>query len=215
MKLKQFLAALLCVTCLTPCIAGCTGPTTDESENTGDASEQTKSDITATISVEGFGDIKLELYPDIAPQSVRNFVYLAREGFYDGLIFHRIVNNFVIQGGGYDTDYNLKENGNRHIIGEFNANGIENDLPHDRGVISWARTSVFNSATSQFFICLDSSTTRTLDGQYAGFGRVIEGMDVVDAIAAVPLNGEQPIEDVVIKTVTVEGPELPAPDFVD
>ena len=170
-------------------------------------------EVTAVISVEGFGDIKLELYPEIAPQSVYNFVYLARQGFYDGLIFHRISKGFVIQGGGYTPDGTHKE-GDYTIRGEFAANGIQNSISHERGVISWARTSVYDSATSQFFICLDTAKTQQLDGLYAGFGRVIEGMDVVDAIAAVDVQGEVPLQDIIITTVTISGPELPEPDFL-
>ncbi len=166
--------------------------------------------IIATIEVEDFGTIKLELYPDIAPQSVYNFCSLARKGFYDGVIFHRIIKDFMIQGG--DPTGTGHGGPGYCIKGEFTINGFKNELKHERGVISMARLSrPYDSAGSQFFIVHKDSPH--LDGAYAAFGRVIEGMDVVDAIASVKTGaGNRPLEEVVIKTVTIEGPELPEPD---
>lgn len=123
----------------------------------------------------------LELYPDLAPDTVENFVELAEDGFYDGTIFHRVIEDFMIQGGGYDE--NLKEQKTESIKGEFAKNGFENTLSHTRGVISMARAQDYDSATSQFFIVQKDATY--LDGQYAAFGRVTEGMDIVDEIASV------------------------------
>ena len=116
----------------------------------------------------------LELYPDLAPDTVENFVELAEDGFYDGTIFHRVIEDFMIQGGGYDE--NLKEQKTESIKGEFAKNGFENTLSHTRGVISMARAQDYDSATSQFFIVQKDATY--LDGQYAAFGRVTEGMDL-------------------------------------
>ncbi|MBQ7455260.1 MAG: peptidylprolyl isomerase [Clostridia bacterium] len=132
------------------------------------------------IEVAGYGTIKAELYADIAPITVTNFVSLARSGFYDGLTFHRIISGFMIQGG--DPLGTGKGGASKKIKGEFFANGVQNSLSHTRGVISMARSSAYNSASSQFFIMHQDDTS--LDGNYAAFGRVTEGMEIVDAICA-------------------------------
>ncbi|MBQ8415679.1 MAG: peptidylprolyl isomerase [Clostridia bacterium] len=126
------------------------------------------------------GDIIVELSPEDAPITVENFQSLVSEGFYDGLIFHRIIEGFMIQGGGFDAE--MKEKDADSITGEFSSNGVENNLLHERGVISMARTNVPDSASSQFFIVHETSPH--LDGKYAAFGRVISGMSLVDGIAA-------------------------------
>ncbi len=134
------------------------------------------------ITMEGGATITLELYPDVAPKTVENFVTLASEGFYDGLIFHRVIAGFMIQGG---DPMGIGIGGSGHnIVGEFAVNGFNNPISHKRGVISMARSQNYNSASSQFFICHADATF--LDGQYAAFGKVIDGMDTVDEIAAVP-----------------------------
>ena len=151
------------------------------------------------------GAIKIRLFPEAAPKTVENFVKLAKNGFYDGLIFHRVISGFMIQGGGYDADMNPKETGS--IDGEFSANGFENPLKHTKGVISMARTQDPNSASSQFFIMHQDDPR--LDGQYAAFGRVIEGFDIIDEIAGVETTindygmEDFPVEPIVIKTITI------------
>ena len=145
--------------------------------------------------------IKLELYPEIAPKTVENFEKLVKDGFYNGLTFHRIIRGFMIQGGC------PKGNGTGgpgwQIKGEFAANGWKNDLKHTRGVISMARAGHPDSAGSQFFIMHEDAPH--LDGQYAAFGKVVEGMDVVDRIAAVrPLWGDRPMQPVVMQSVVIE-----------
>ncbi len=155
------------------------------------------------IKVEGFGDMCAELYPDVSPITVENFMGLVREKFFDGLIFHRVIPGFMIQGGGYDADFNHKDA--KSIKGEFRANGVQNDLKHERGVLSMARTSAPNSASSQFFIM--HARAPHLDGQYAAFGKVYEGLDVIDKIANVPTTVKMwmyqdcPVKDVVISTI--------------
>ena len=136
----------------------------------------------AIIEMENGGTMTLELYPEIAPITVANFVKLANEGFYNGLIFHRVIAGFMIQGG--DPTGTGMGGSKKTIKGEFAANGVPNALSHKRGVISMARTQIPNSASSQFFICHADSTF--LDGQYAAFGAVVEGIEAVDAIASVP-----------------------------
>ena len=131
-----------------------------------------------TIDVQDYGTISLELDADTAPISVTNFINLANEGFYDGLTFHRIISGFMIQGG--DPNGNGTGGSEKTIKGEFSANGVENDISHVRGTISMARANDPDSASSQFFIVHEDSTF--LDGQYAAFGHVTDGMDVVDAI---------------------------------
>ena len=155
----------------------------------------------ATIEMEDGKVIKAELYPDIAPISVANFISLAGKGFYSGLIFHRVIKDFMIQGGC------PKGNGTGGpgycIKGEFSANGVANPLKHERGVLSMARTNVPDSAGSQFFIVHADSPH--LDGQYAAFGKVVEGMDVVDEIASVRVDyNDKPRKPQVMKSVTVE-----------
>lgn len=160
--------------------------------------ETLKGTYYAELEMEDGGKIVMELYADIAPITVTNFVKLVQEKFYDGLTFHRVVEGFMVQTG--DPKGDGTGGSDEKIFGEFTANGFENNLSHTRGVISMARRSYpLDSASSQFFICHGDSTF--LDGQYAAFGRVISGMDVVDKIASVPVNGETPIEKVVIKSI--------------
>ena len=135
--------------------------------------------ITAIIEMENGKKMTLELYPDIAPITVENFVKLAKEGFYDGLIFHRVIEGFMIQGG--DPDGTGCGGPGYSIKGEFAANGIKNDLKHSRGVISMARAMDPNSAGSQFFIMHEDAPH--LDGQYAAFGKLTDGFDTLDEIA--------------------------------
>ena len=164
-----------------------------------------------TIEMEDGGIIKAELYPDVAPNTVRNFISLVQDGFYDGLIFHRVIPGFMIQGGcplgeGYG-------NPGYSIPGEFDGNGFENDLQHDVGVLSMARSGHPDSAGSQFFIMHEASPH--LDGQYAGFGQVIEGQEVVDQIAMTPRNrADKPDTPQKMKRVTVEtfGVAYPEPE---
>ncbi|MDA8227400.1 MAG: peptidylprolyl isomerase [Desulfitobacterium hafniense] len=153
-----------------------------------------------TIEMESGNTIKIELYPAVAPETVENFVSLVQEGFYDGLIFHRVIPHFMIQGG--DPLGNGMGGSKKNIRGEFTSNGFKNDLIHDRGVISMARTANPNSASSQFFIMVAKSPH--LDGQYASFGRVIEGMDEVDRIVNVKKDmRDKPLEDQKMKKVSV------------
>ena len=134
------------------------------------------------IEIENYGTIEAELYPEKAPNTVKNFVGLIEKGFFSGKIFHRIIEGFMIQGGGYDIEFNHCEA--KAIRGEFRANGFpQNDIKHTRGVLSMARTMDPNSASSQFFIMHEDAPH--LDGQYAAFGKVTEGIEVVDKIASV------------------------------
>ncbi|MCI5579479.1 MAG: peptidylprolyl isomerase [Oscillospiraceae bacterium] len=152
------------------------------------------------IEMENGKEIKLELYPDKAPITVDNFLKLVNEGFYDGLIFHRVIKDFMIQGG--DPEGTGMGGAKEKIKGEFSANGVPNDVKHVRGVISMARAMNPNSASSQFFIVHKDAPH--LDGQYAAFGKVVEGMDVVDEIADVKTDyNDRPINDVRMKRVYV------------
>ena len=156
--------------------------------------------VNVEIVMENDDSIKLELYKDTAPITVENFVKLANEKFYDGLIFHRVIAGFMIQGG--DPNGIGTGGPGYQIKGEFALNGVKNDISHLRGVISMARSMNFDSAGSQFFICHADSTF--LDGQYAAFGKVTEGIEVVDSIAEVPTNfNDKPIRDQRIKTIRV------------
>ena len=190
--MKKALSLLLASVLLMPCMAACT----DEIDNLPNV---------VVIDVKDYGKITVELYPDIAPITVKNFKKLVNEKFYDGLIFHRVIENFMIQGGcpdGNGTGGYTDEKGNKVTIkGEFSGNGFKNTLAHTPGVISMARSSLPNSASSQFFICHKAAPH--LNGQYAAFGKVTEGMDVVDAIAKVSTNAsDKPLTDVVITSIT-------------
>ncbi len=154
-----------------------------------------------TIEMENGDKIKLELFPDKAPESVGNFVSLAKSGFYDGLIFHRVISGFMIQGGD-PTGTGMGGPGYR-IKGEFKQNGFINPIKHTRGVISMARSMMPNSAGSQFFIMHEDAPH--LDGGYAAFGRVTEGMEAVDRIASCETGaGDRPVKEQKMKKVTVE-----------
>ncbi len=143
------------------------------------------------------------VYPDVAPQTAQNFLNLVREGFYDGLTFHRIIEDFMAQGGDPEgTGFGGSE---RNIYGEFAANGYQNTLSHDRGVVSMARSQDFNSASSQFFICYSDRYAMSLDGQYAAFGEVIDGMEVVDSFLSSGTDeNDRPLKEVKIAKMTVE-----------
>lgn len=161
-----------------------------------------KDNPVVTMKIKDYGTITIELYYSAAPNTVKNFISLANKGFYDGLIFHRVINNFMIQGGdpkGIGTGgpgYSIK--------GEFRSNGVKNDLKHTRGVISMARDSMDrDSAGSQFFICQRDFTSG--DGNYAAFGMVTDGIEIVDKIAVVKTDSDdKPLTDVIIESVTVD-----------
>lgn len=157
------------------------------------------------FTIKNFGEITAELYPEKAPTTVENFLSLVESGFFTGLIFHRVINGFMIQGGGFDETFEQKEA--KPIKGEFMANGfMQNDLRHTRGVLSMARTMAPNSASSQFFIMHRDAPH--LDGQYAGFGKVIEGIDVVDKIANVQTGSRGWYDDVPKVPVVIEKVEI-------
>ena len=193
-------------------LAACGTETTDNTEQ-GSAEDYTAA-ITenpiVTITMENDEKIVIELEPKTAPNTVANFISLVEEGFYDGLIFHRVIPGFMVQGGDPDgtgmggPDYSIK--------GEFTSNGFENTMTHERGVLSMARTQQPDSAGSQFFIMVEAASH--LDGDYASFGKVIEGMEVVDKIVAVERDGsDKPKEDQIMKTVEVDtkGFDYPEP----
>jgi peptidyl-prolyl cis-trans isomerase B (cyclophilin B) len=164
-----------------------------------------------TITMENGDVMKAELYPEIAPNTVNNFISLIKKGFYDGVIFHRVIRGFMLQGG--DPEGTGAGGPGYEIKGEFSHNGFPNDLKHTPGVLSMARTMIPDSAGSQFFIMHQAAPH--LDGEYAAFGKITEGMDVVNRIAEEPTDfRDRPLEDQVMKSVTVEtfGVEYPEPE---
>ena len=209
--------SLICAIALiasTAVLGGCSG-SSSSSETSSKATEavsESSADenllsgkINAVIDIKDYGKISLELDADTAPITVTNFVKLAKEGFYDGLTFHRIIKGFMMQGG--DPTGTGAGGSDKEIKGEFAQNGVKNDISHVRGVISMARSQLFDSASSQFFIVHEDSTF--LDGQYAGFGHVTEGMDIVDKICeetpvidnnGTVAEGKKPV----INTITIE-----------
>ena len=164
-----------------------------------------------TFKMKNGGTFKAELYPEIAPNTVNNFLSLVNKSFYDGIIFHRVINGFMIQGG--DPDGIGTGGPGYHIKGEFAINGFENNLRHTEGVLSMARSAMPNSAGSQFFVM--HKNAHHLDGSYAAFGKVIEGMDVVNAIAETATDyNDRPLEEQIMESVTAEtfGVDYPEPE---
>lgn len=152
------------------------------------------------ITVEGYGQMLVRLFPDVAPATVANFKKLVGEGFYDGLIFHRVIKNFMIQGG--DPEGTGYGGSDTKITGEFDENGFENNLDHVRGVVAMARSNDPNSASSQFYICHKDSGVESLNGKYATFGYVVNGIEIVDKIVKVNTNdNDKPLKDVVITSI--------------
>lgn len=208
--MRKKVYAIVFMACLTLLLGtGCSGKPSAETEVTGPETQQpappAENSYTAVIEIEGYGTITLELDASAAPVTTENFVSLAREGFYDGLTFHRIIEGFMIQGG--DPDGNGTGGSEQTIKGEFRENGVENSLSHTRGAISMARSNDYDSASSQFFIVHEDSTF--LDGSYAAFGYVKEGMEVVDAICAdaEPIDGDgfiAPENQPVIQSITIQ-----------
>ena len=209
----------VCTVILLLILAGC-GTSGQDSTSSGKSTESTKSVVPAsaenpvvTITMEDESIIELELYYDKAPNTVNNFIALVEKGFYNGLTFHRVIPDFMIQGG--DPNGNGTGDPGYAIKGEFSGNGVENDLKHERGIVSMARSQMPDSAGSQFFIMVADSPN--LDGQYAAFGKVISGMNVVDKIVSVERDkSDKPLKDVLMKKVTVDtkGVDYPKPEKV-
>lgn len=224
LKFKNVLLIMLAISVSAIALIGCTGESKTE-ESISSAEEVTTSNEkevdntttldkeslpVATMVIKDYGTVKIELYPDIAKNTVNNFIYLANDGFYNGLIFHRVIEDFMIQGG--DPTGTGTSGPGYSIKGEFTANKVSNSLKHEEGVISMARSSTYNSAGSQFFIM--TSTSPHLDGNYAAFGKVIEGLDIIYKIQSVETSSnDKPLEDVVIESITVDtkGIEYDAP----
>ena len=171
MKIKLFVFTIILTLVL--CLCGCESGLPYEKE------EKLYGTHTAVMTIKDFGEVKIELYGDIAPVTVANFVRLIKDGFYNGLTFHRVISDYMIQGG--DPNGDGSGNSAPRIYGEFKNNGFENALKHEKGVLSMARSSDYNSASCQFFIMLGDEVR--LDGDYAAFGKVVEGMDIIEAVA--------------------------------
>lgn len=214
MKKLTLLLLTVCMLCFSACGGG-TDKNFDIEGNETTLEYETKNPVVA-MNIGGYGKIIIELYPDIAPETVNNFIYLVKTGFYDNNTFHRLVNNFVLQGG--DPAGQGYGGPNYSIKGEFTANGFENDLKHTEGILSMARSQSYDSAGSQFFIVLANSNnvSYSLDGKYAAFGKVVEGMDIIKKIASSEkvanaasgkLVNNLTIEKAVVDTKGVEYPE--------
>jgi|SRR5699024_306734 len=203
-------------------VAACSNSANNDenNNNNNDNNNQNNSEASGegnpivTITMEDGSEIKAELYPDVAPNTVNNFISLAQDGYYDGIIFHRVIPGFMIQGG--DPDGVGTGGPGYSIKGEFSSNDFENDLAHERGVLSMARSGDPDSAGSQFFIMHDVAPH--LDGDYAAFGKVIEGMDAVDEIASTETGAnDKPVEDQVMEKVTVDlgGHDFQEPETIE
>lgn len=214
-KFRQNRLLLACLLLLTMGLAAC-GSTNEAEDSKSSTSNSPTIEVNpiVTITMEDDSKIEIELYPKKAPNTVNNFVTLVEKGYYDGLTFHRVIPDFMIQGG--DPAGNGTGGPGYAINGEFSDNGFDNDLKHERGVISMARSGDPDSAGSQFFIM--TKTTESLDGQYAAFGKVISGMEVVDKIVAVDRDAnDKPKEDVIMNKVSVDtkGVNFPEPQKVE
>ena len=192
-------------------LVGCGNTTSSNKEDSDTSAAKSESNDTdstkknehlpvATITVDGYGVIEAELYPELAPNTVNNFIDLANKGFYNNLKFHRIIKDFMIQGG--DPKGDGTGGPGYSIEGEFTSNGFANSLKHTKGVLSMARSQDPNSAGSQFFIMTKDASH--LDGEYAAFGKVISGLDVLEKIENVKTSNDKPKEDVIIKSITVD-----------
>ncbi len=214
-RFKGFYLAFALLTLVAIVLAGC-GASEDEEaakETAGntDYATDVKEKPVVTITMANDEKIVIELDPSTAPNTVANFISLVEEGYYDGLIFHRVIPDFMIQGG--DPNGNGSGGPDYTIAGEFSSNGFENNLKHERGVISMARAQDPDSAGSQFFIMVKE--TPQLDGDYAAFGKVIEGMETVDAIVSVEKGrSDKPLEDQQMKKVEVDTKGFDYPDPV-
>lgn len=199
--MKKIASILLCCVMLFAFV-GCADETVSDDSNVEESEfEYLTDNPIATIKIADYGTIVVELRYDKAPNTVKNFISLANSGYYDGLTFHRVISDFMIQGG--DPDGNGTGGPGYTIEGEFSNNGSANDLTHTRGAISMARSKDYNSAGSQFFIC--QVACEWLDGDYAVFGYVTEGIEIVDEIVTVKTNSSnKPYEDVVIESITVD-----------
>lgn len=197
--MKKIISLFLCIAIFFTCTA-CSKSETDSDNENSSGVENTISNPVAKIVVKDYGTITIELRYDKAPNTVKNFISLANSGFYNGLIFHRVIDDFMIQGG--DPKGNGTGDPGYSIKGEFKNNGSDNDLIHTRGAVAMARSESYDSAGSQFFICQAASSW--LDGDYAVFGYVTDGIEIVDKIAKVETNlNDKPYEDVVIESITV------------
>lgn len=202
--MKKVIFVLVCLVLVFALFCACTNnnDTTDDANNMSQTADHSQ----VKVKMENGGEFIIELYPEYAPETVQNFLDLVNDGFYNGLGFHRVMKDFMAQGGEGEGNEKIKQ-----IKGEFAANGFEkNTLSHTRGIVSMARSQDFNSASSQFFICYSDDCT-FLDGDYAAFGKVIEGMDVVDDFLKVPMTynirGEKavPTEPIIIESMKVVG----------
>ena len=181
--MKKIICSLICLLMVFAAFTAC-GNTDNKDTTNNTTNNNSVNSASGTHHVEmvikDYGTVKLELNADEAPITVENFISLAESGFYDGVTFHRLDKDFVLQGG--DPDGDGYGGSDKPIKGEFYSNGVQNDIKHKRGVISMARTQDPDSASSQFFICLDDMTAGSLDGNYAAFGYITEGMDVIDEL---------------------------------
>lgn len=200
MKKRRIILLIIAILAVMVFAYGCQN-TSDSEENEEQKQPETDAKPVVTMVMEDGGEVKMELYPNIAPNTVNNFISLVESGFYDGLTFHRVIPDFMIQGG--DPDGDGTGGPGYAIKGEFSSNGFENNLSHEEGVLSMARSQDPNSAGSQFFIM--TAEASHLNGDYAAFGKVIDGMETVHHIASVERDpNDKPLEDQVIDTMTVE-----------
>jgi peptidyl-prolyl cis-trans isomerase B (cyclophilin B) len=200
-KTKKLVSLIMGITfCLS--LSACAGSNKNSDSGSSKAVDYSnETNPVAEILMSDGSIIKVELYPEAAPNTVNNFIYLANSGFYDGLTFHRIIPGFMIQGG--DPKGDGTGGPGYSIAGEFKANGFENNLKHTRGVISMARAQSYDSAGSQFFIMVSDATS--LDGQYAAFGKVTEGMEIVDKIVSAERgSNDKPVEPIVMSKITID-----------
>ena len=228
-SVKRCICAVLCIIMLVA-VFGCNKKTNNEGKNNGETvltPEQQFAKlpdiIECTMLVSEYGQVKFELYKDIAPQTVLNFLYLMGEGFYDGLIFHKVDKGVLIQTGKYETGHVKRTPPFEYgIKGEFSSNGVENPISFTEGTIGMMRNTkgdnAKNSASTEFFICMDRETSYSFDGEFAAFGKVTEGMSVVKKINKAKVSKKAPVEDIAIIQMFANLPDdaqIPLPDFLD
>ena len=207
--MKKLLIFIICM-CLTAGICSC--------KKADDKSDSVYPDIVkGSITFKNFGVMQFELYPNKAPISALNFISLAKSGFYDGIVVHRLIQDFVIQAGAFESGYAQRATTHGNIFGEFAQNGFDNPIPHVRGTLSWARPQAFDGASTQFFICTGDEKVKSLDGGYAAFGMITDGFDVMDAINAQPTDAyDMPLDEIMIESVVIDSDfNFPEPEYVN
>ena len=188
----------------------------EKADNENTSSGDMPATVTGSITFKEYGTMKFELYLDKVPNSCLNFIYLAQQGYYEGVVVHRLVKDFVIQAGAFTTGYAQKAGVDYSIKGDFSDNGVTNPVNHKKGTLAWARANANDSASTQFYICTSDATAAQLDGRYAAFGMITEGFDIIDEINGIATDMyDRPVHEVMIEKVVIDSDyNFPEPEKI-